>query len=407
MDTRKKSFIKFSESSKLMPQEETLEVQRQKSSLTIGVPRETFFQENRVALCPSAVGLLIENGHRVLVESDAGKAAHFPNNEYSDVGAQIVYSPEEVYKADLILKIGPLSTNEIDMLLTKQTIISALHITAQNIDYFKKMMAKKMTALTYECIKDKTNTYPLIRSISEITGTTSIFLAAEYLSNPTLGKGSIFGGFSGISPTEVVILGAGTVAEFAARAAIGLGATVKIFDNSIYKLRRIQGYLNQRVFTSIIEPHVLLKSLKTADVVIGALHSSEGRTPCVVSEDMVRQMKYGSVIIDVSIDQGGCVETSRPTTHADPVFKKYDVIHYCVPNIPSRVPRTASYALSNFFTPIILNIGEEGGIENMLKANEGVRQGVYMYHGILTNKYIGETYNIPYQDIELLMAAFH
>ena len=406
MAVDKKKIPSVLHSSQLLPQEETLEIPRQKSSLTIGVPKEISFQENRVSLVPDAVALLVANGHRLVIQSEAGKAAFFEDKEYNEAGAQIVYSAEEVFKCDIILKVAPPSLEEIDMLKSRQTIISALHFTIQNDQYFKKLMAKKMTAIAFEYIKDKTNTFPVVRAMSEIVGNTSILIASEYLSNSNYGKGSMLGGFSGITPSEVVILGAGTVGEYATRAAMGLGAFVKVFDNSIYKLRRLQNSLNARIFTSIIHPKVLLKSLKTADVVIGAIHAPEGRTPCYITEEMVTEMKYGSILVDVSIDQGGCFETSQVTNHTNPVFKKHGVTHYCVPNIASKVAHTASYALSNFFAPILLNIGEEGGVEDILKLDYGVRNGIYLYNGILTNKYIGEYFSLPYQNIDLLMAAF-
>lgn len=398
-------YFSISHHRNLLPQEEMLEVKRHTKHLTIGIPREISYQENRVALVPEAVGLIVQNGHEVIVETNAGKNANFSDTEYSEQGGQIVYSNEDVYKADIVIKVAPPSEAEIGLLKTKQTLFSALHYTVQEQSYFRNLIAKKTTALSFEFIKDKTNTFPVVRAMSEIAGNTSVLIAAEYLSNPEFGKGTMLGGFSGITPTEVIILGAGTVGEFAARAAMGLGAQVKIFDNSIYRLRRLQNNLNMRIFTSIIQPKVLLKSLKTADVVIGAIHSSEGRTPCVISEHMVSEMRYGSVLIDVSIDQGGCFETSHVTNHSDPVFQKYGVTHYCVPNIPSKVPHTASYALSNFFAPILLKIGDEGGIENLLKNDYGLRQGVYLYNGILTNRYIGDYLNMPFQDMELLMAA--
>ncbi|NVO04348.1 MAG: alanine dehydrogenase [Bacteroidetes bacterium] len=406
MAADKKKIPSVLHSSQLLPQEETLEIPRQKSSLTIGVPKEISFQENRVSLVPDAVALLVANGHHLVIQSEAGKAAFFEDKEYSEAGAQIVYSPEEVFKCDIILKVAPPSLDEIEMLKSRQTMISALHFTIQSDQYFKKLMAKKMNAIAFEYIKDKTNTFPVVRAMSEIVGNTSILIASEYLSNENYGKGIMLGGFSGITPSEVVILGAGTVGEYAARAAMGLGAFVKVFDNSIYKLRRLQNSLNARIFTSIIHPKVLLKSLKTADVVIGAIHAPEGRTPCYITEEMVSEMKFGSVLVDVSIDQGGCFETSQVTNHTNPVFKKHGVTHYCVPNIASKVAHTASYALSNFFAPILLNIGEEGGVEDILKLDHGVRNGVYLYNGILTNKYIGEYYSLPYQNIDLLMAAF-
>ncbi|MEI6764394.1 MAG: alanine dehydrogenase [Bacteroidota bacterium] len=407
MNTTKKGFLKYAQSEHLMPQTEMLETKRQRAKFSIGVPREIAFQENRIALVPEAIGVLINNGHQVFVESNAGKSAHFPDHEYSEAGAQIVFSPEEIFKTDIIFKVAPPLLSEIEMLKPRSSIFSALNLPGQNNEYFKRLSAKKITALSYEHIKDRTNGYPVIRSLSEIVGTTAISLAAEYLSSIEYGKGKILGGFSGITPAEVVIIGAGTVGEFAARTALGMGALVKIFDDNIFKLRSIQNKLNQRLFTSVIQQKVLIKALRSADVVIGALHSPSGSIPCVITEDMVREMPNGSVLIDVSIAQGGCIETSRCTNHTHPVFKKHGVTHYCVPNIASKVPHTASYALSNFFAPIISRIGEEGSLSNLLKSDSGVRAGVYIYNGILTNEYISKTYNIPFQDIELLMAAFH
>ncbi len=389
-----------------MPQEEMLEVRKKKDNLVIGIPRETTYQENRIALAPEAVAVLVQNGHKILVESRAGENAFFTDREFAEAGGEVVSSHQEVFKANIILKVAPLTDNELALIKPGQVIFSTLALPMQKEGYFKTLIQKKVTAAAFELIRDKTFSFPLVRGMSEIAGNTSILIASEYLCNKKFGKGRMFGGFSGITPTEVVIIGAGTVGEYAVRAAMGLGAMVKVFDNSIYRLRRMQDNLNARIFTSIIQPKVLLKALKTADVVIGALHSSYGRAPVVVTEDMVSQMKYGSVIVDVSIDQGGCVETSEATDHAEPVFKKHGVTHYCVPNIASRVPHTASYAFSNFFVPVLLAIGEDGGVENMLKRDAGVRQGIYLFNGILTNQYIGEYFGLPYQDIELLMAAF-
>ncbi|HRG58619.1 MAG TPA: alanine dehydrogenase [Bacteroidia bacterium] len=406
MITSKEVLISLQKKGGLMPQEEMLEVQPKKGALFIGVPKETYFQENRICLVPEAVALLVSNGHQVVIETNAGKAANFDDKDYSEAGARIVYSSKEVYEADIILKVAPPSAEEIEMLQRKQTLFSALQMTVQSDDYVKQLMNKKVTAIAYDYIKDEDGIFPIIRSMSEIAGNTSILIAAEYLSNINHGNGSMFGGITGTSPTDVVILGAGTVGEFATRAALGLGAMVKIFDNSVYRLRRLQSDLATRVFTSVLQPKVLAKALKTADVVIGAIRAPKGRTPCVVTEEMVSEMKYGSVMIDISIDQGGCFETSRVTNHTNPVYRTHGVIHYCVPNIPSRVSRTASYALSNVLTPILVNIGDEGGIESLLRSNSGVRHGVYIYNGILTNQFLGETFKLPYKDIDLLMAAF-
>ncbi|MDD4555151.1 MAG: alanine dehydrogenase [Bacteroidales bacterium] len=391
----------------LHPQEEMLEVARQSSALVIGVPREVSGQENRISLVPDGVALLCRNGHQVMVEQGAGITAHFTDHEYSEAGARIMNSSKEVFQADIVLKVAPPSPEEMELLRPRMTLISSIQVTLQCEEYFRSLLSKKVTALAFEFIRDRTKQLSIIRAMSEIAGSTSIFVAAEYLANPEYGRGKMFGGFTGINPSEVVIIGAGTVAEFAARSAIGLGAQVKIFDNSVYRLRRIQNNLGRRVFTSILHPKVLLESMRTADVLIGALHTHEGRTPCIITEEMIRQMKEGSVAIDVSIDQGGCFETSRPTTHKSPVYKVHGVTHYAVPNIPSKVPHTASQALNNIIVPILLQMGSEGGMENLLKNDAGVRQGVYSYNGILTNPFISRLYNLPFQDIGLLMAAYH
>ncbi|MBS1636930.1 MAG: alanine dehydrogenase [Bacteroidetes bacterium] len=387
------------------PQEEMLEVARKKGKLYIGIPKEIAFQENRVPLVPDAVALLVNNGHRIVIEAGAGKAAHFDDNDYSEAGAEVVYSPQDIYKADTILKIAPPTLEEIEMMQQKQTLFSSLQLTVQPEDFLKKLIAKKLNCVAFDMITDDAGIFPVIRAMGEIAGGTSILVAAELLSNVNNGVGAILGGISGISPTEVVIIGAGTVGEFAARAALGLGATVKIFDNSTSRLRRLQSQLGTRVFTSVIVPKVLEKHLKSADVVIGAMRASKGRTPCIVTEGMVSEMKTGSVIIDVSIDQGGIFETSEVTNHTKPVFRKHGVIHYCVPNIPSRVARTASYAFSNIFSQILLSMGDEGGFDSLVRKDAGVRNGVYIYNGILTNQYLGETFDLPFKDINLLMAA--
>lgn len=406
MEQKSGAYLSFSKSWHFSPQEEMLEVRKKKGKLVIGIPAETSFDENRVALAPEAAALLTGNGHSLLVQSRAGQRAFFSDRDYSEAGCQIVYSSHEAFKADIILKVAPLSEQELDHMRPGQVLFSTVALPMQKAEYFKKLMSKKVSAIAFEFIRDKANTFPLLRSMSEIAGNTAILIAAEYLSHKEYGKGRMFGGLSGITPTEVVILGAGTVGEFAVRAAMGLGAAVKVFDASVYRLRRLQNNLGVQVFTSIIQPKILLKALKTADVAIGAVHSSWGRTPIIVTEEMISHMKNGSVVVDVSIDQGGCFETSRITSHSDPVFRKYDITHYCVPNIASRVPNTASYAFSNFFAPVLLNVGEVGGVENMLKREPGIRQGVYLFNGTLTNQYIGEYFQLAYQDIDLLMAAF-
>jgi alanine dehydrogenase len=407
MKTDKPGLPGFSELGRLLPQEEMLEVAHHRSALQIGIPKETTFQETRVALVPEAVSLLVSNGHNVVVETNAGKAANYDDRLYSEAGAQIAYDTKTVFQSHIVLKIAPPSLEEIEMMGKKTTLFSALQMTVQPENYIAKLMSNKVTAVSFDFIKDKAGIFPVVRSMSEIAGNMSILVGSEYLSGfNSGGRAAMLGGISGVPPTEVVIIGAGTVGEYAARAAIGLGASVKVFDNSLYRLRRLQNDLGTRIYTSIIQPTVLAKALKEADLAIGAIRAKEGRTPCVVTEEMVEQMKSGAVIVDVSIDQGGCFETSRVTNHTTPIFKKHGVVHYCVPNIASRVSYTASYALSNIFAPILLKIGESGGIERFLKRDAGVRNGVYIYNGILTNKFIGESLNIPYKDLDLLMAAW-
>ncbi|MFQ5334709.1 MAG: alanine dehydrogenase [Flavobacteriales bacterium] len=394
----------LSESGMLLPQEEMLEVGRKKSNLFIGIPRETSFQEHRVALAPDAVAMLAGHGHHVVVESQAGQASNFSDHAYSEAGAEIKKNAKDVFKADFILKVAPPSIREIGMMQHRQTLLSALQFIVQPKDFIDKLMDKKISAIAWDYMQDEDCIYPIVRAMGEIAGTTSILIAAEYLSRNE-GQRAMLGGISGVAPTEVVVIGSGTVGEYATRAALGLGASVKVFDNNIYKLRRLQNDIGRRLYTSTMQPDFISTAIADADVAVGAIRAKQGMTPCVVTEDAVKKMKPGSVIVDVSIDQGGCFETSEVTNHEDPVFTKYDVTHYCVPNIPSRVPRTASHALSNIFAPILLNIANKGGIDNVIKMNKGIRHGVYMYYGTLTNQFIGERFNIPYQDIDLLMAA--
>ncbi|HQW05185.1 MAG TPA: alanine dehydrogenase [Flavobacteriales bacterium] len=390
----------------MAPQEQLMEVGRRKKSLFIGIPKEITFQEHRVPLTPSSVAVLVGRGHEVVIERGAGMPAQFQDNDYSEAGAMVVESPEEVFKADMILKVAPPTHNEIELLRHKQILVSALQLTVQPKDTLKRMMEKRMTAVAWDFIKDREGIYPIVRAMGEIAGTTSIQVASEYLSADKGGQGLMLGGISGVEPAEVVIIGAGTVGEFATRAALGLGASVKVFDKSIYRLRRLQSSLGQRIWTSVIQPVELRRALRSADVAIGALRPEHGRTPMVVTEEMVKEMKNGSVIVDVSIDRGGCFETSEVTTHTDPVYKRYGVVHYCVPNIASRVPRTASTALSNIFGPQMQSMGEVGGFENLIKTDIGLRHGVYLYNGSLTSAILGEAFRLPYKDLDILLAAF-
>ncbi|MDG1148102.1 MAG: alanine dehydrogenase [Crocinitomicaceae bacterium] len=387
----------------LLPKEEMLEIAREKGSLFIGIPKETSFQERRVALVPETVSVLVANGHRVKVESKSGEASSFSDTDYSEAGAEICYDKKEIFSCDLIFKVAPLAESEVEMMPGNQTLISALQISVQPKVILQKLMEKKITAIAWDYIRDDSGVFPVVRTMGEIAGTTSILIAGELLSSFSKGKGVMLGGIAGVQPTEVVVIGAGTVGEYATKAALGLGASVKVFDNSLSKLRRLQNDLGTRVFTSVIQPKVLAKSLMRADVVIGALRAPLGRTPCVVSEEMVQNMKPGSVVVDVSIDQGGCFETSHVTSHDNPTFEAHEVIHYCVPNIASRVSRTASFALSNIFSPILVDMGSKGGCKDLISHDPGFRGGVYIYKGVLTSEVLGEVFDLKYKDIELLL----
>lgn len=386
----------------LLPQEEKLEVLKQKVNLFIGIPKETAFQEKRVCLTPDAVSALVAHGHRVMIESGAGNGANFEDSDYSEAGAEITNDIAKVFSCPIILKVEPPSLEEIKLLNPQALLISALQIKTQNKFYFEALAKKRITALGFEFIKDEDGTYPAVRQLSEIAGTASVLIASELLSNVNDGNGLMFGNISGVPPTEVVIVGAGTVGEFAARSAIGLGANVKIFDNSITKLRTVQANLGRTVYTSTMQPKNLLKALKRCDVAIGAVRG-KNRSPILVNETMVEQMKPGAVVIDVSIDMGGCFETSEITTHAHPTFVKHNVIHYCVPNIPARYSRTASVSISNIFTPYLLKIADDGGIENALRFDRGLKNGLYFYHGILTNKSVANWFDLDYSDVNLLI----
>lgn len=390
----------------LLPREEMLEVGKKHKSLSIGLPAEDQNQESRVCLTPEAVEILINHGHDVRIENNAGKASNYSNSDYSEKGARIFEKKEEVYSSDIILKIAPPNTRELKLLTSQQILFSSLHLQSRTKEFMQELISRKVTAIAFEKIRDENNSYPVTSSMSAIAGNTAVLIAAEYLSNLRGGKGVMLGGITGITPTEVVILGAGTAAEYAVRAAMGLGAFVKVFDQSVPRLRRLQNSVGMRLHTSVFHPRVIKNALKSADVLIGAIHMIEKGPRFYVTEDMVKVMKKGSVIVDISIDQGGCVETSECRNQHDPVFTRHGVVHYCVPNIPSSVARTASIAISNVLLPLILETGEAGGLNKKLKEDQGLRHGVYVYNGILTNEYIGKLFDLPSKDIDLFMAAF-
>ncbi len=385
--------------------EETLDIKPKGAKLHIGIPRETAFQENRIALTPDAVGVLVSNGHQVDIEHNAGEATHYKDRDYSEAGARILYNKAEVFRAPILVKSAPVVEEDIPLLQHNQQVFSPIHMSMLKADLLSRMMEKKITGISFESLKDDSGTYPIVRSMSEIAGSSVMLIAAQYLSSANHGKGVLLGGISGIPPTKVIILGAGIVGEYAARAALALGASVKVFDNSVYRLKRLQNNIGQRLWTSVIEPRILAKQLKTCEVAVGALGSQSGRTPVVVTEEMVSNMRQGSVIIDVSVDRGGCFETSEVTSHQHPVYTRYGVIHYCVPNIPSGFARTASQAISNVLMPLLLEAGDEGGFENLIWHKVHLRSGIYLFKGALTNFHLSQRFDLKYTDLNLLIAS--
>lgn len=390
-----------------IPLEETLEIRPKKKKMYIGIPRETSFDENRVALTPEAVAVLVNGGHEVVVESNAGIGAFYCDADYSEAGARIAYDKAEVFRATTIIKSAPISEDEISLLQPNHVVLSPIHMPFLKASMLEQLIEKKIIAIAFESIKDDAGTYPIVRSMSEIAGNSAILTAAQYLSNQHNGKGILLGGISGVPSANVVIIGAGVVGEFAARAALGLGASVSVFDNSVYRLMRLQNNIGRRVTTSVLDPVTLSNELSSADIAVGALKPVHGITPMVVSEQMVSNMKAGSVIIDVSIDRGGCFETSKATTLQKPVFRYQDVIHYCVPNIASGVSRTASRAISNVLMPIVSQSADFGGVEYLIENRAGLRNGVYLYKGCITKASIARRFDLKYTDLDLLLATQH
>ena len=389
----------------LMPKEEMLEIKTRGQRIKIGIPSDFSKVEYRVPLTPQAVDLLTSYGHEIYIETDAGKMASYSDQAYREAGAIIVEKKEEVFQCDIILRVAPFDNDEIDMLRGGQVIFSNMQIQAHCRESMQKLMQKKVTTIAFENIENEDGFLPIVHQMSQIAGVTSITLASEYLSKARNGKGVLFGEVTGITPAELVIIGTSTAAEYAARAALNLGILVKVFDTSVYDLSKLEEKLGRPVFTSVFYPKVLKKALLSADAVIGAMMFNT--TPKFkVSEDLVKQMKEGSVIIDLNASQGGCFETTRCTDLNNPSYIQHGVVHYCVPNSPAIVARTASISFSNTLIPILLSIGEIGGVDNYIKNSKGFRKGVYIYHGILTNTDIGNLFNIPSKDIELLLAIF-
>ena len=400
-----KENINFGNAS-LMPQEEQLETTYRHRKISIGIPCDKNNDEKRIALTPEAVSILVENGNEVIIQKGAGLGANYTDKDYSEFGAIISESPARVFSADVVIKVAPFEEYEIDYLRGNQTVMSYLNVLKLTEETLGKLIRKKVTAIAFEKIKDANGVLPVVESMSEICGITSVLIASDYLSNHHGGKGVMLGGVTGVTPTQVIIIGASTAGEYAARAALGLGSEVMIFDESLHRLRRFQSLLGQRLKTSTFHPQVLIKALKSADVLIGAIELEDLRPWYYITEEMIKMMKKRSVVIDLSIDRGGCIETTECRPVKDPMYEKHGVIHFSAWNLPSRVARTASIALSNIFAPLLQNIADAGSITQLLKTDAGLRNGAYLYNGILTNETLGQKYGILSKNLDLLLSAF-
>ena len=390
----------------LMTMEKPLKEDDEGQSLRIGVPREVANEERRVALAPSGVSALVANGHEVYVEQGAGRQAHFQDDEYADSGGELVEDADDLYgHCDLIVKVGPPDEEEMTLLQEGQILISALNLGGTTPEFLRHLMRMKITGIGFEFIRDPDGTFPLVRMMHEITGSMAIQIAGRYLESNEGGKGVMLGGISGVPPATVVILGAGVVGEWAARTALGYGAHVIVLDTELGALRALEHYLDRSITTAMASEQYIRQAVGSADVVVGAMMAGGERAPMLITEDMVASMSPGGVVVDAVMDQGGCIETSRPTTHSDPVYRRHDVIHYCVPNMPSNAARTATYALTHVLVPYLLHIGEAGSINEALWRDEGLRNGTYVYRQHLTKKSLASMFGMNHRDIELLIAS--
>ena len=390
----------------LLPLEQRQRIGEKGRTMRVGVPSESDNAERRVALAPYAARILVDAGHEVSVEAGAGSLAHFSDEEYAEAGARVVDTPTELYAAsELVVKVFPPRADELTLMQDRQILISALHLGGLTAETLKGLMDLRATGIGFEFITDADGTLPIVRMMHEISGVMAVQTAARLLESAAGGRGLVLGGISGVPPSTVVILGAGVVGEWAARSALGYGAQVIVLDTDLAALRALEHYLDRRVTTAVANDQYVRQAVQNADVVIGAMLTAGQRSPVAVTEETIRAMKPGSVIVDLVMDQGGCIETSRPTTLDDPTFVLHDVVHHCVPNLPSNAARTATYALSNVLIPYVLDIGDAGSINDALWTNVSLRTGTYVYRRHLTKKSLATMFAMPHRDIELLIAS--
>ncbi|MBM4169178.1 MAG: alanine dehydrogenase [Ignavibacteria bacterium] len=371
--------------------------------MNIGVLKENSALDRRVALSPAGVQALVASGTTVYVQRHAGSQTLFTDEEYRDAGANISYNAEEVLnRCEITLKVSPPTSDELAVLEEGQALFSFHHLAVSQRKTIEALLERKVTAIAYELIENEQGDLAVLLIMSEIAGQLSIQVAAHYLQAREGGRGILLGNIPGLTPTSVAILGAGTAGRTAARVAVGLGAEVTVLDKDLRRLRELHTALPVKIHTAIATSYNISRVIKYADVVIGAVLLKGEKTPHLVSEEMVKQMKVGSVIVDLSIDQGGCVETSRPTTLNDPIFIRHGVVHYCVPNMTAAIPRTATSGLTNALLPYLQNIGERG-LEGALRMDAGLARGVCTYGGYCTNPAIARAFSLKPKDMNVLL----
>ncbi len=369
--------------------------------MRIGIPKETHHEEKRVAIVPAAVDTLVKQGHIVFIETEAGDGSHFTDEEYRKAGGVIVYSREEVYqRAEVIAQISSLVEEEVALLDERQIVLAFHKFAVGDKKIVEQLIDRKITAISYELI-EKDDEAPILHSMSEIAGQLAVQIGERYLgSDYEFGRGILMGGITGVAPAAVVILGAGVVGLNAARAVIGRGAHVVLLDKNIRRLKRIENTLSQSISTVVANPYTIARAVKYADLLICGVQVKGEKVPHIIDTEMIKTMKKGSVVVDLSIDHGGCVETSRPTTISDPVFVKHDVIHFCVPNIPALSARTASFGLSNSALDYILEISNSG-LSNTVLSDTDFSKGICTYNGYCTNQIIADTFNLEYRRLHI------
>jgi len=370
----------------------------------VGTVRERKIEEFRVALTPASAGDLVRAGHTVLVESTAGIGAHYPDEEYVASGAEIVATMEEVYaRAELICEVKEPQPSEYALMREGQIVFTYLHLAAEP-EVTRAIVESKCIAIGYETVRLANGALPLLAPMSEVAGRLAVEEGARFLKRPGPGRGILLGGIAGVAPAHVVVVGSGNVGRNAVRLAVGMGARVTVVSNAIDQLRELDHLYAGRVETAISGHGVIAALVPTADLLIGAVLVEGQRAPIVVTREMVRSMQPGSVIVDVAVDQGGCVETTHPTNHDDPVYLEEGVVHYAVPNMPGSVPRTASTVLSTLTLPYALAIAGLG-VNEAVRRDPALAHGVNVYRGAVTHPAVALALTLPYVPLEEAMAA--